>query len=196
MYQYLKLACLSLLLVGLVGCSSLSTHPTTAEQKNLNALQHWQARGKLAAITPEDSATGYLTWEQNKRHYDVFIAGPFGARASRLAVAPKQASLQLPGWKQPQYAKSAEALMSQHLGWNFPAASLPFWIKGQVAPQGKSEAHYNEQGLLQSLKQHGWQIHYSRYQQHQGFWLPGLIKMQGYGYRFNLAISQWKLYDL
>lgn len=179
----------------LASCASLSPNGKISDSQDLSTLQHWQVRGKLAVMSPEDNVTGYLTWEQNQRAYDIFIAGPFGARSSRLSGDHKHANLLLPGWKYPQQARNAEELMSLHLGWDFPVASLNHWIKGQVAPRGKSQATYDEHGLLSELQQHGWHISYSRYQLQQGYWLPKLIKIQGYNYRFTFAISQWNLYD-
>lgn len=185
-----------LLLLGLSGCASLQPPSQPVSSHDPSQLQHWQVRGKLAVIGPEESATGYLTWDQNRDAYDLFIAGPFGARASRLYGDAQQAYLQLPGWPQAAQAANSETLMQLYLGWNFPLASLTYWIQGQPAPSGETLPVYDEQGLLSSLQQHGWTIHYSRYQQQQGYWLPRLIKMQGYGYRFNFAIAQWNFYDL
>lgn len=191
---FLALSFGSLLLLS--GCSTLTPKSGDYQsQRQLNQVQHWQAKGKLAVRSPQENASGYLTWQQHKHSYDVLVSGPFGAKASRLTGDNKGATLLLPGWKHPQHARSAEELMQLYLGWDFPVASLHYWIKGQVAPKGRAKSQFNEHGLLDSLEQHGWQINFSRYQLYQGTWLPGLIKMQGYDHRFTFAISQWNIYD-
>lgn len=192
-FSITALLCYALLLSA---CSHLTPKADDYQSaKQLNQVQNWQAKGKLSVNSQETNATGYLTWVQNQQAYDILVSGPFGARSSRLTGDSQQASLLLAGWQQPQLADNAEQLMQQHLGWDFPVASLHYWIKGQIAPKGKAKPVFNEHGLLESLQQHGWNISFARYQQQQGVWLPGLIKMQGYNYRFTFAIAQWNLYD-
>lgn len=183
------------LLLFLSACSALAPKEGDFQsQKQLNQVQHWQAKGKISIVSPDDAASGYLTWQQQQQAYDILVSGPLGVKSSRLTGNQQQASLLLAGSKTPQRAKSADALMRQHLGWDFPVTSLNYWIKGQIAPKGKAKPTINDNGLLEALEQHGWHITYSRYQLQQGIWLPGLIKMQGYGHRFTFAISQWSIY--
>src|SRR5690554_5674817 len=159
---------LSILLFSLIsGCASFQPQGTSKElQQQLGQLHSWQARGKLAVTNEQSSNSGYLTWKQQGPAYDLYISGPFGAGASRLQGDQQQASLLLPGWKQPQLADSAEELMLVHTGWNFPVSQIRYWVKGQPIPKSKVKAQFNDNGLLDSLEQHGWTIRYSRYQQH------------------------------
>lgn len=188
---------LALLLVSLLSsCASMLPQGTSKElQQKLSMLDNWQARGKLSVVSPDSSNTGYLTWKQQQQAYDLYISGPFGAGASRLQGNQQQASLLLPGWKEPQYAASAEELMLIHTGWNFPVSEIRYWVKGQPIPKSKVKAEFNDNGLLDSLEQHGWTIRYSRYQQQNGYWLPGLIRISGHDFRFTFAIKEWTLYD-
>lgn len=185
---------LAALLLG--GCAALLPQGSQQEQlTRLNALQNWQVRGKLSVVSPGDSVTGYLTWQQQQDQYDLFIAGPFGSGSSRLQGNRHQAELSLPGWSQPQQASSPEQLMLAHLGWNFPVSDIRYWVKGQPSPNGSVTSRYNDQGLLLQLQQHGWDIRYSRYQQRGGYWLPGLIRISGYDFRFTFAIQEWTIND-
>src|SRR5690554_3141808 len=151
--------------------------------------------GKLSVISPDSSNTGYLTWKQDHQAYDLYIAGPFGAGASRLEGNQHQANLLLPGWKEPQHAASAEELMLIHTGWNFPVSQIRYWVKGQPIPKSKAKTQFNDSGLLETLEQHGWTIRYSRYKEQNGYWLPSLIRISGYDFRFTFAIKEWTLYD-
>lgn len=185
---------LAALLLG--GCAALLPQGSQQEQvTRLNALQNWQVRGKLSVVSPGDSVTGYLTWQQQQDQYDLFIAGPFGSGSSRLQGNRQQAELSLPGWPEPQQASSPEQLMLTYLGWNFPVSDIRYWVKGQPSPNGAVTSQYNDQGLLLQLQQHGWEIRYSRYQQRNGFWLPGLIRISGYDFRFTFAIQEWTTND-
>ncbi|MEK9714038.1 MAG: lipoprotein insertase outer membrane protein LolB, partial [Thalassolituus sp.] len=61
------------------GCASLLPQGGADHlQSELNNVNHWQVRGKLSVITTDDSVTGYLDWAQNKRKFDIYIAGPLG----------------------------------------------------------------------------------------------------------------------
>lgn len=191
LWRSLIISCLLLL----SGCSAFSPKGgQDALQSQLDTLQSWQVRGKLSVVTPDDSMTGYLTWEQEKRDYDLFISGPFGAGASRLSGNHKKAELTLPGWDKPRSASSPEVLMQHYMGWNFPVTDIRYWVKGQPSPRsntGEASVQFNDDGLLSRMQQHGWDIRYSRYQQHNGYWLPGLIKISGYDYRFVFSIKEW-----
>lgn len=190
-YRLILLAAAVLLLPA---CSLLTPKGGQATlQHQLSQLESWQVRGKLSVTSPDDSVTGYLTWDQNQQQYDLFISGPFGSGASRLTGDRQQASLTLPGWDKPETATSPEQLMLAHMGWNFPVSDIHYWVKGQPSPGNQAQAEYDEHGLLAHLQQHGWDIRYSRYQQQNGYWLPGLIKISGYNFRFVFSIKEWTL---
>lgn len=192
----IKISLTLLLLSLLSGCASMLPSGTSKElQQQLSQLHNWQVRGKLSVVSPESSHTGYLTWKQQRQAYDLYISGPFGTGASRLQGDQHRASLLLPGWKEPQYADSAEEIMRVHTGWNFPVSQIRYWVKGQAIPNSKAKTRYSKNGLLESLEQHGWTVTYSRYQQQNGYWLPSLIRINGYDFRFSLAIKEWTLYD-
>ncbi len=185
-----------LILSSLSGCAVLMpSQGKDTLQANLAELKHWQVRGKLSVRSPDDSVTGYLDWDQNKRDYDIYIAGPFGQGATRLSGVPHSASLTLPGWDAPQFAESPEELMETYMGWNFPVSDIRYWVKGQPSPNAKSSAEFDEYGLLSVLRQHGWEIRYSRYQQQNGYWLPSLVKVTGHDFRFTFSIREWTLHD-
>ncbi|MFC3681120.1 lipoprotein insertase outer membrane protein LolB [Bacterioplanoides pacificum] len=191
MMRYFSLLLLSL---WLSGCALLT--PQGGQQQLQNQLSHidsWQVRGKLSVRSPQDSVTGYLTWEQQQQDYQLFITGPFGQGSSRLSGSADFAELLLPGWQSPQRADNAEQLMLAHMGWNFPVSDIRHWVKGQPAPGQVSELQFDDNGLLQQLQQHGWQVRYSRYSRHQGYWLPGLIKVSGHNFRFVFAIKEWTI---
>lgn len=185
---------LLLLISSLAGCATfLPQGGRHSLQQTLTTLNDWQVRGKLSVTSPEETVTGYLNWEQQTDRYQLFITGPFGQGSSKLNGSQEYAELLLPGWKAPQRAKNAEQLMQAYMGWNFPVADIRYWVKGQPSPGAVPAAQYNDSGLLQELHQHGWQVRYSRYSQHNGYWLPGLIKVSGHNFRFVFSIKEWTI---
>lgn len=176
------------------GCSLLPSS-STEQQAALDQLQHFEVRGKLSIQTDNDGVTGFLSWEQNHQDYDLFVTGPLGQGSTRLQGNSRQATLTSPEHDQPLTADSAEQLMTEQLGWYIPVEGIRYWVKGQPSPASEAEIVYDDFGLLSNLQQDGWTISFKRYQQQQGQWLPGLIKLKGYNYRLTLAINNWTLYD-
>lgn len=196
MTAFMRTAFLAGLLSLLSACSSfLPQGGQDGLQRQLADVTHWQVRGKLAVTTAQDSHSGYLNWQQQNDAYDLFISGPFGASASRLQGDQQFAQLSLPGQEAPLRAPTAEQLMQTHLGWNFPVSDIRYWVKGQPSPKSSAKSQFNDHGLLSELHQHGWQVRYSRYQRVGDYWLPGLIRMEGHGFRFTFAIKDWELHD-
>jgi outer membrane lipoprotein LolB len=182
-----------LISVSLSGCSLYSLQQDSQQlQIQLNQIQQWQVRGKLSVVSPDNAVTGYLTWQQNKQEFDLFLSGPFGQGSSRLVGNSSQATLTLPN-QEPVKAPSAEYLMARYLGWQFPVSNIRYWVKGQASPHSNFTEVRNNLGLLESLQQHGWQVEFSRYQRQVGTWLPGRVKITGYNFKFIFAIKEWAI---
>jgi outer membrane lipoprotein LolB len=180
--------------MSLTGCSIFDLQQDSQIlEKQLNTLQQWQVRGKLSVVSPNEAVTGYLTWQQNKEDFDLFLSGPFGQGSSRLVGNNNQATLTLPN-QDPVNAPSAEYLMARYLGWNFPVLDLRYWVKGQPSPHTTFTEVRNTLGLLESLQQHGWKVEFSRYQRQGDTWLPGRVKIIGNDFKFIFAIKEWSIY--
>jgi outer membrane lipoprotein LolB len=179
--------------MNLSGCSIFNLQQDSQIlEKKLNTLQQWQVRGKLLVVSPDDSVTGYLTWQQDKEEFDLFLSGPFGQGSSRLVGNNSQATLTLPN-QDPVNAPSAEYLIARYLGWTFPVLDLRYWIKGQPSPHTPFTEVRNTLGLLESLQQHGWKVEFSRYQRQANSWLPGRVKILGNDFKFIFAIKEWSI---
>lgn len=183
-----------LISMSLSGCSIFDLHQDRQQlQHQLNDIQKWQVRGKLSVVSPEDAATGYLTWQQDNEDFDLFLSGPFGQGSSRLIGNNNQATLTLPD-QNPVQAPSAEYLMAHYLGWKFPVLDIRYWVKGQASPHSNATEIRNSLGLLESLQQHNWQVEFSRYQPQASTWLPGKIKITGNNFKFIFIIKEWDIH--
>lgn len=181
--------------MSLSGCSIFNLQQDSQLlQQQLNNIQQWQVRGKLSVVSPNDAVTGYLTWQQDKEDFDLFLSGPFGQGSSRLVGNNGQATLTIPN-QEPVKAPSAEYLMARYLGWQFPVLDLRYWVKGQASPNSTSTEVRDTLGLLESLQQHDWKVEFSRYQRKGGTWLPGRVKMTGHDFKFIFAIKEWSIHD-
>lgn len=179
--------------MSLQGCSIFNLQQdSTALKKQLDQIQSWQVRGKLSVVDQQQAVTGYLTWGQDHDDYDLFLSGPFGQGSSHLIGNSQYASLSV-GGKDAVLADSAEQLMQQYLGWQFPVLDLRYWVKGQASPNSSTTEIRDSMGLLESLQQHGWQVRFSRYQRQGDTWLPGRIKISGHQLKFTFVIKEWTI---
>lgn len=177
--------------MSLQGCSLFSLQQNSSELNiQLDQIQSWQVRGKLSVVSKQEAATGYLTWIQDNDEYDLFLSGPFGQGSSHLIGNNQYASLSI-GGEEPVIAESAEQLMYQQLGWQFPVLDIRYWVKGQASPHSKAQISKNDMGLLEDLMQHGWQVNFSRYQRQGDVWLPSRIKISGHQLKFTFVIKEW-----
>lgn len=177
----------------LQGCSIFDLQQNYATLEiQLDQIQSWKVRGKLSVIDHQQAVTGYLTWDQIDDNYDLFLSGPFGQGSSHLIGNEQYASLSI-GGKEPVLAESAEQLMQQYLGWQFPVLDLRYWVKGLASPNSQATEVRDAMGLLESLQQHGWEVQFSRYQRKGDTWLPGRIKMSGHQLKFTFAIKEWTI---
>lgn len=158
-------------------------------------LSHWDLRGKLSVRTPNETVTGFISWNQSNDRYDIFITGPFGQGSTTLSGDAHRITLNLPGWKSPRTSTNPAALMQQYLGWQFPIEDVRYWVKAQPHPDYPSDIATDNYGLTESITQHGWDIDYSRYQQQGNYWLPGRLKITGHNHRFILVINDWVVHD-
>lgn len=192
----MKTSLLMLVLImgmSLQGCSIFNLQQDSSALKiQLDKIQSWQVRGKLSIVDKQQAVTGYLTWSQEYDEYDLFLSGPFGQGSSHLIGNSQYASLSV-GGKDAVLADTAEQLMQQHLGWQFPVLDLRYWVKGQASPNSAATEVRNSIGLLESLQQHGWQVHFSRYQYRGNTWLPGRIKISGHQLKFTFVIKEWTI---
>ena len=183
-----KILNLFLVLSLLNGCSTF----TKPKLDNIASDLNWQANGKLSIVSPDDNVTGYLTWSQLGDTFDIYIAGPFGRGATRIKGHRSAASIQMPGMDKPQIASSAEQLLLRYTGWLFPVSEIRYWLTGLASPSYPADRIYNQAGQVVELNQLGWRIRFSRYQEQNKHWLPGLIKISQGPYRFTFAIRQWQ----
>lgn len=195
------------LLTVISGCSSLFQKEQIQGQGNatqwsqhkqqLQALDGWQISGKigLRLPNPSDSGSGTLFWLQRQDYFDIRLAGPLGQGATRLTGRPDAVTLEIAGRGQLS-ADSPEALLQETLGWSLPVSHLFWWIRALPAPDSRSRIELNSDNRLAQLEQDGWRVEYSRYAEHQGYWLPERIKLYGTDVEVTLVIKEWQARQL
>ncbi|WP_024460933.1 lipoprotein insertase outer membrane protein LolB [Marinimicrobium sp. LS-A18] len=190
-----RIVALALVLL-VVGCARQPLQPVEDWERHQAAAQRlnsWQLSGKLGARLPDNSGSARLRWHQDQSDYRIDLSGPFGQ--GRVIIETTESGVRLrQGGEPPLEAASAETLMWQTTGWRVPVAELTYWVRGIPAPDSRHRVlERTPQGLLKTLRQSGWTLHYSDYEAVGLLPLPGRIVAERKDTRLTLIVYDWSL---
>jgi outer membrane lipoprotein LolB len=192
----------SLFLLGmlLTGCSFAPVSPPQdnqavwdARQALLTRLSAWTLTGRVAVITESEGWHGDLLWKQQARNYDIRIMAPLGQGTVSLQSRDGLVTLRSTRDPRPVMAPNAEALLHRQLGWTVPVEGLRYWVLGIPDPGHQYHMNLDSDGRLVRLDQSGWEVRYLRYQQVDGYDLPGKIFLDNRDLKVRLVVERWKL---
>lgn len=168
--------------------------PASVRQARISTITHFQLAGSISIQTPDKSAIVHASWQQLGRNsYRIQLASSLNLY--QLTLLSRYGHVTL--WRsatQPLQAASAEELMDKVVGWSLPISNMFYWIRGLPAPGPLAATEFDRFGLLRHLAQQGWEIHYVRYTQTDGFDLPERIEMTRPGFVIDFAISRWVVF--
>ncbi len=183
-------------LIGLVGCASLTAPLPEVNQAEIDWLARLQSRGwnligRIGVTGARENWHGGLSWEFRDGYDTLKISGPFGQGG--VIVEAHQGWIRLRHHDgRVQESDRPGALLHQILGVSVPLDKLHYWILGLPAP-GPAQLRYGPGQRLTSLVQAGWEIEFRRYQAEGMGVLPTKIIMTGpEGVRVKLIIDQWE----
>src|SRR5690606_34620535 len=111
---------------------------------------------------PTEAVQGGFAWRDTGAQLLLDLANPLGSTLARVSVEPGRATLTRSDGST-ETAPDADALVLQVLGGEVPVAGLRYWLRGQAGPAPVQERANDAQGRLSSLRQDGWLVQLSRY---------------------------------
>lgn len=180
-------------------CSACATlQPAPIDQAAAEA--HWRTHhDALAAISRFTlngrAASGLgvkadLRWQQfDDGHFDIRIAGPFGAGAVAISGTPDNVEIRTRDGI--EHTDDPQAWLYRRAGWTFPIAGLRWWALGLPAPDAPAQIELDAQGRLATLTQAGWTLQYDEYQDVQGIALPRRFEAKSEQITLKLIADQW-----
>lgn len=185
----------------LTGCTTLTEVGPPPDQllleQQLRELDTWQLRGRLAfKDTDGEGGQANLRWWQTGDAARLRIAGPFGAGAYELTLAPEQIVIRdAAGERRADYAgaDAVEEFLRSQLGWSFPVTAARFWVLGLADPATAASITRNAEGRLDTLEQYGWRISYLRFTDVDGLELPAKLRMNSSRAELRMVVSRWTL---
>ncbi|MGD8175621.1 lipoprotein insertase outer membrane protein LolB [Marinimicrobium sp. ARAG 43.8] len=182
------------ILVLAAGCARQPVQPVDnwqAHEARAAALTHWQLSGKLAVRVPDDNGSARLGWRQRGDDFRIDLSGPFGQ--GRVIIDTTDTGVRLrQGGEPPLEATSASELVWQATGWQLPVEPLLYWVRGIPSPETDYRVlERTAEGLLGTLSQNDWTLHFSDYHATRLLPLPGRIVAERDDIRLILVIHRW-----
>ncbi|WP_341503415.1 lipoprotein insertase outer membrane protein LolB [Gallaecimonas sp. GXIMD4217] len=152
-------------------------------------LTSYEARGKVALISPEGRDSANLLWQNRQQQYRLTLTSFIGTHVLTLKGQPNQVSLETGDGTFED--TDAEYLLYRLTGWQLPVEDLPHWLQGQPGDTGII-TEWDEQRRPRVLAGGGWRLRYQRWQQLGGRWLPARLELVHEQLKIKLQINQWQ----
>ncbi len=170
----------------LAGCASAPV----ALQRPPQADAPFAFNGRVAIKQGEQRDSAGMRWVHGTATDEILLLAPLGQTVARIRRDDGEATLDASG--QHYAAQDMESLMQQVLGWQLPLAGLRYWVTALPAPEGESHIERDASGKVSLLRQHGWEISYSRYAAETGDALPLRLQLRREEVEVLLLIDEWE----
>ncbi|EIT69913.1 lipoprotein insertase outer membrane protein LolB [Hydrocarboniphaga effusa] len=153
-------------------------------------IESFQVDGRAASA--ELGFRADLHWlERADRHFELRLAGPFGAGAVELRGDADLVEVRNSDGV--QQTADPEGWIRHRYGWTLPISGLRYWALGVPNPRIPSQPSLDAQGRLETLIQNGWKLTYSEYRREGEYDLPRRFEADNGQVRLKLLIDRWNL---
>lgn len=146
-------------------------------QEILDAIDHWDMKGRMAVRTAEDGGSATFIWERLGEQHRIEMFGPFGSGRVSI-IQDEHGALLRDGDNPPLEADSAESLLYLQVGWHVPFESLRYWLKGIPSPEAHEGLLLDARGRALGFRQGGWDVSILDYDSSQPLELPRRVFIQ------------------
>ena len=162
--------------------------------QQLNVLDAWSFRGKVAVITPEDRHSLNIYWQQLGDEFHITLTTFIGGTILELNKT-KQFTEIIDSKGQHYYGEDTESLIKDLSGLVIPVQALQQWIKGNPTDANYLLNNNNQVLSLSGIdyKNIPWEITYSQYMPIKNIYLPKKVNLKQQDMRLKFAISEWKI---
>ena len=181
----------------LAGCRTLPPAPPAgasweARRPQLQALTHFQLRGRVAVAASGEGFNANLHWIQDGARSEVTLQGPLGVGGVQLTTTGDELTVITSRGERVESA-AAHAALAERLGFDPPLASLRYWVLGVPDPaQPATESLDPVQQRLSGLTQSGWHVQYQSYESAGGEALPARLTLERDAVRVRLLVADWQ----
>jgi outer membrane lipoprotein LolB len=185
-------------IAALAGCRTLPPAPAPgqsweARRPQLQSLQHFVLRGRVAVAAGGEGFNASLRWTQEGSRTQVTLGGPLGVGGAQLTASGDDLTVITARGERIESA-AAHAELAARLGFDPPLSSLRYWVLGVPDPaQPANESLDPAQQRLSALTQGGWRVEYQSYEAAGGGEaLPARMTLQRDTVRVRLLVDDWQ----
>lgn len=175
--------------VFLVGCKQLGTQPTQKlNLVDLADVDQYQVLGKMSFSDGRDGGSGRVDWQFKGGFITAELKAPLGSKSWQIEEYDGGAKISTSeGYT--GFSETAQALVSQELGWMVPWNELKSWIKG--TPDVPEDARIIVHSDGYDIHEKGWVIQYSKLRNFDNNELPTKIIARKENYSIKVSIKKW-----
>jgi len=187
-----------LTLAALAGCRTLppaipgTSAPWPERRPQLQALAHFQLKGRVALSASGNGFNANLRWSQEQARSQIALEGPLGVGGMQITANGSDLDVVTPHGERISN-QAARAELTARLGFDVPIESLRYWVLGASDPDFASQETIDDQQRLAHLEQDGWQVDYDQYTSAAGQTLPARMTLQRDAVRVRLLVEDWRL---
>ena len=162
-------------------------------QLDINAIESWHIRGRVAIKNDNESGTLTLHWNQEKNNYELRFIAPFGQGTYILTGSADGVIMQGTD-NNVLTATTPEQLMQDVLGWSVHLNGLKYWVRGIPEPDvNHGQILLDQEGRLANMNQAGFNVSITRYTNHNGISLPEKLSIRNDSIQLKLIIQNWNI---
>jgi len=158
----------------------------------LQSVTDWQAIGRVAINTPEDSVTVAMEWRQAADAWRLDLRGPMGSGSVRLQGNADGVTLREADGTT-AVADDPRDLLLRHTGYDLPVDVLRDWLRGMPAEGVPVELELDDHGRPTEILQMGWKIRYTNWSRVNGVELPARFSLDAPGINVRGSLRSWEL---
>jgi len=134
-----------------------------AEQQIRQQIKAWEIRGRLGVQTESNGGTLDIIWKQSDDDYSIRLMAPLGAGTYLVQGDSGFAEIRFPDGEK-KIVNNVNDVFTSTLEVDLPVNALKDWIRGLPAKTlSVDDINWNEQGLINKIKQSGWNIEMKKY---------------------------------
>lgn len=134
-----------------------------AEQQKRQQIKIWEIRGRLGIQTESNGGTMDIIWKQSGQGFSIRLIAPLGAGTYLIQGDNNLAEIRFPDG-QKKTVSNVDEVFSSAIEVDLPANAVKDWIRGLPATSlSVEDISWNEQGLLETVKQSGWNVEMKKY---------------------------------
>jgi outer membrane lipoprotein LolB len=134
-----------------------------AEKQKRQQIQDWEIRGRLGVQTKTDGGSMDIIWKQSGAEYSIRLIAPMAAGTYHILGANDYAEIRYPDGSKAS-VENADDVFLTSLKVDLPTTAIKDWVRGLPASElPVDHIKWNELGLIERVKQSGWNVEMSRY---------------------------------